>query len=348
MTALPYDIINHIDMHIKLLDEETLLVGEYPPGIADGPQINANIDYVVNNFLSYFGDDYKIVRIPMPSGPSGTWPDDNPAAYYRTYTNGVFVNKTYIYPVYREQFDTIAHRIYSELLPGYTIKTIDCDNNPEAMISAAGAIHCITHSVGVNDPLLIVHQPLKDTEDTQNDYQVVASAEHRTGVASATLWWRLLGASDYNEVAMTAAGGNDWQAYIPAQEVGSKIQYYVQAVANNGKSLNRPIVAPEGYWQFKVLGDITGIDQVKAFELNSVYPNPATDIISIPVIALQPLQTHVYLTDIAGRHVAEIFNGEVYGDKRISTRVGHLPAGVYLVVVDGEFGRRSSPLVIAR
>lgn len=30
MDELPYDGIHHIDMHMKLLDEETLLVGEYP------------------------------------------------------------------------------------------------------------------------------------------------------------------------------------------------------------------------------------------------------------------------------------------------------------------------------
>ena len=43
MNTLPYDQIHHIDMHMKLLDEETLLVGQYPPGIADGPQIEANL-----------------------------------------------------------------------------------------------------------------------------------------------------------------------------------------------------------------------------------------------------------------------------------------------------------------
>ena len=47
MDKLPYDQIHHIDMHLKLLDEETLLVGEYPPGIADGPQIEQNLAYVV-------------------------------------------------------------------------------------------------------------------------------------------------------------------------------------------------------------------------------------------------------------------------------------------------------------
>ncbi len=36
MELAPYNRINHIDMYMKLLNEETLLVGEYPQGIADG------------------------------------------------------------------------------------------------------------------------------------------------------------------------------------------------------------------------------------------------------------------------------------------------------------------------
>jgi agmatine deiminase len=71
MDVLPYDGIHHIDMHIKLLDEETLLVGEYPTGISDGPQIEANLQYVLSNFNSVYGTPYKVIRIPMP--PSSTW-----------------------------------------------------------------------------------------------------------------------------------------------------------------------------------------------------------------------------------------------------------------------------------
>ena len=44
METLPYDQIHHIDMHMKLLDEETILVGEYPEGKLMVPQIEANIE----------------------------------------------------------------------------------------------------------------------------------------------------------------------------------------------------------------------------------------------------------------------------------------------------------------
>ncbi|MFN8165148.1 MAG: agmatine deiminase family protein [Bacteroidia bacterium] len=106
METLPYDDIHHIDMHIKLLDEETLLVGEYPQGIADGPQIEANLQYVLSNFNSVFGTPYKVIRIPMPPDASNSYP--NVGGDYRTYTNSVFVNNTIILPTYSQQYDTTA------------------------------------------------------------------------------------------------------------------------------------------------------------------------------------------------------------------------------------------------
>lgn len=349
MTELPYDIISHIDMHMKLLDEETLLVGEYPEGIADGPQINANIDYVVNNFQSYFGDEYRIIRVPMPDSPSGLWPDDQPVSgYYRTYTNGVFVNKTFIYPSYREQYDTTAARIYAEALPGYTLVPIDSDDQPDLIIAAAGAIHCITHSVGVSDPLLIVHQRLQDTEDFENPYEVVASVEHRSGIASAHLHWKTTTDDTFEVLPMANVGGDDWSALIPAQPTGTRIEYFVEGTANSGKTQVRPIVAPEGTWSFRILGEITGTKQLDAVQLRPPYPNPGNHLVTIPVFTEIPTQVDVQLTDLAGRVVATVFNGSIYGDRRLSVDVSQLPAGVYHVVVHSEYGRYAAPLMVTR
>ncbi|MCA1764390.1 MAG: agmatine deiminase family protein [Flavobacteriales bacterium] len=346
MTALPYDIINHIDMHMKLLDEETLLVGEYPEGTADGPQINANIDYVLNNFNSHFETPYKVERIPMPDSESGLYPDDNPAGYYRTYTNGVFVNNTFIYPSYREEYDTTAARIYSELLPGYNLVPIDCDDQPDLIIAAAGAIHCITHSVGVNDPLLIVHQPLADTDDDVNPYLVEAEIEHRSGIASASLHWRLEGDESYETIPMDFESGDTWSGFIPAQPVESVVEYYMAAAANNGKTQTRPIVAPEGYWDFKVTGAVVGTEQIENLKLNPIYPNPANGLVSIPLMAETPEDVYIYITDMTGRKLVDVFRGRVHGDQRISHFVNDLASGSYLVVAEGSFGRKATPLVV--
>lgn len=349
MTELPYDIISHIDMHMKILDEETLLVGEYPPGIADGPQMNANIDYVLNNFLSHFGEEYKIVRIPMPDSPGGFWPDSSPVSgHYRTYTNGVFVNKTFIYPSYREEYDTTAARIYSELLPGYNLVPIDCDDQPEVIIAAAGAIHCITHSVGVSDPLLIVHQRLKDTFDNDNPYQVTAEIEHRSGIASAQLHYRTSGQTEYTAAEMSPAGDVTWSALIPAQSPGTVIEYYVSAEAVNGKTQVRPIVAPEGTWTFKILGETVGTAAIEHLDLRPAYPNPAAGIVSIPIMARRPAMVYVTLNDLTGRVVQKVYSGEVYGDRRLSANVAGLAAGMYHVVITSEGSRAAIPLMVTR
>jgi agmatine/peptidylarginine deiminase len=154
MPVLPYDGIHHIDMHMKLLDEETLLMGEYPAGIADGPQIEANLQYILSNFNSVFGTPYKIIRIPMPAD-NGQYP--NTFGDYLTYTNSSFINKTVIVPTYNIPSDSTALNIYRAALPGYKIVGI----NSNASIPASGAFHCITKEIGTADPLLILHQPLE-------------------------------------------------------------------------------------------------------------------------------------------------------------------------------------------
>ena len=158
---------------------------------------------------------------------------------------------------------------------------IDCNQ----IISASGAIHCITHSVGVEDPLLISHQPLDDTEDTVNPYPVEALVQHRSGIESTQLFWRVAGETDYNEVAMDASMDDMWVANIPAQPENTVVQYYIQGASVSGKVQDRPMPAPEGYWQFRV-GEvvISGLDGSQGFAgFQPAFPNPASAITCIPV-----------------------------------------------------------------
>ena len=298
MSTLPYDGIHHIDMHMKLLDEETLLVGEYPDGVSDGPQINANIEYVLSNYNSVWGTPYHIVRIPMPSSATGGWPSTGSS--YRTFTNAVFVNKTIILPTYREQVDTTALRIWGEAMPGYNIVGIDCDNNTSNIISQSGAIHCITHSVGVEDPMLITHQSLADTDNDQDPYLVTAYLAHRSGIASAKLYWRLSGSTTYNEVVMVNIGNGNWQASIPAQAIGSTVQYYVQGESGSGKVQVRPITAPAGYWDFNVIG-VNAIADIMPVIETKLFPNPASAMTCLRWNS--PFVSHyqVDLLDMTGR-----------------------------------------------
>jgi agmatine deiminase len=345
MPTLPYDGIHHIDMHMKLVDEQTLLVGEYPDDVADGPQINANIEYVLSNYTSKFGTPFHVVRIPMPDSQSGLYPDNGGA--YRTYTNAVFVNKTIIFPTYREEFDTTAYRIWGEVCPGYELVGIDCDNQGSNIISLSGAIHCITHTVGVQDPLLISHQPLSDTYETQLPYEAVAYINHRDGIGSAEIFWRVQGSAAWNELPMNEIGENNWSAAIPAHDPGTIIEYYIHAQATTGKNQVRPMPAPEGFWTFTVLGEITSVKESFAPEFLKVFPNPANAITCVVVASDYPQSAELFVVDLMGKKVLDVANSNLHtGENKFFLDAGILAPGVYQLVVSGDGGISSSGFLV--
>lgn len=246
METLPYDGIHHIDMHMKLLNEETLLIAEYPDGVADGPQIEENIQYILNNFTTPYGNPYNIIRIPSPPSTNGAYP--NNGGSYRTYTNSVFINSKVLVPFYRTEYDTIAQRIYEAALPGYEIIGIDCDNSGNNIISLSGAIHCITKAVGVDDPLLINHAPMK-TMAYVPSLNFEATAQHRSGIESMVLFYKT------EDGSFTSEPMNNIQDSLYACDVSgilpnTEIEYYFEATSYSGKVINRPIVAPQGGYQF--------------------------------------------------------------------------------------------------
>lgn len=356
METLPYDDIHHIDMHMKLLDEETILVGQFPPDTSDGPQLEANLQYVLNNFQSSFGTPYNIVRVPMPPSTGGSYPGAPFGnAYYRTYTNFVIVNKTIIMPVYREEFDTTAIRIIKEQMPGYRIVTIDSDNPNnnsdlnQNLISAGGVIHCITHTVGVNDPLRIVHNDLEDTWNTSSPYQVDATIQHKSGIASAKVYWTTDTTQAYQAVDMmlTSAATDLWTGYIPAQPAGTQVFYYIQGQANSGKQQVRPMPAPEGYWKFKVLGNISVEENNIGIFQRPAYPNPSKGITCIPVVNQinEPCSIKVY--NIHGKIIEVIYSGIApAGSSNFFINTAEYPSGVYLIQYESVSGVITQKLIV--
>ena len=341
MDNLPYDGIHHIDMHMKLLDESTLLVSEYPTGVADGPQIEANLQYVLSNFTTKWGTPFDVVRIPSPPQYGGGYPSQN--GDYLTYSNATFVNNTILLPTYYEQYDTTAIRIWEEAMPGYNVVGIDCDSGNDNIISLSGAIHCITHSVGVADPLMISHLPLPDTDDTENAYAVTADLSHRSGLASVTLSWATSPDGPWTDVAMTEGiveGG--FAADIPAQAEGTTVHYYISAEANSGKTGARPMPAPEGWWSFKVLGETSSLDDEDATSpWQALYPNPARAMTCLELNLPQATTCEVVLHNVFGQKVRTLHQGTLNrGVQRVFVDASTLAAGPYLVTLTTAQGTR--------
>lgn len=361
-TALPYDGINHIDMHFIPLDEETILVGQFPEGISDGPQIEANIQYLLSNYETPYGNPYDIIRIPMPPNAAGSSYPGSPFgnAYYRTYANMTIINNSIIVPIYREEFDTTALRIIREAMPGYNVVGIDVDNQNETLISQGGAIHCITKTLGVSDPLLIQHSKLRGPFTNQENYEVVATIKHNSGISSATVYYTTDTAQGFiNQVSMSVLNATQsiWTAEIPSQEAESTVFYYIHAQANSGKDQVRPLPAPAGFWKFNIIEgeaeeneeeqeEQEELDPTSIFEqshnnmLLSVYPNPAGAITVVPLDISKATNGSLRMYNVLGQNVLVLHEGTFEaGQKNYFFNASDLSSGIYFIELDVNEGK---------
>ncbi len=345
MQTLPYDAIHHIDMHMKILDEQNILVGKYDNDVSDGAQINANVDYVLSNYRNAFGKPFNIHYITMPPGPNGKYPNQN--GDYRTYTNSVFVNKTVLVPFYEEKYDTVAQKIYEELLPGYNIQGIDCNK----IIPSLGAIHCITKEVGTVDPLMIAVDavlPLIDAK-IDEDRVVRSIVKNRSGIDKVYLFFQLDEAStpfDSIEMILETAETSTYVATIP--EFGNWAKYYVKGIANSGKSISRPMTAPEGYFTTKTLV-VSSNNSIVTLNKIEVFPNPASSITCVNIGHPGNDKIEVALFDAKGKKQTILYNGlwNPNSPKLFFDASKMLP-GVYFVRCIGSSSLSIVPLVIIR
>jgi agmatine/peptidylarginine deiminase len=344
METLPYDAIHHIDMHMKLLDEETLLVGYYPTGIADGPQIDTNLNYVLNNFTSCFGTPYEVVRIPMPPSQGGNWPDD---AYYRTYTNSLILNNSVLVPTYYEEYDTTALRIYREAMPGYNVIGI----NAEDIIPASGTIHCTTHELAAKDPLWISHQRLRDAFANEPSYTVEAIIKHRSDIYEATVYYKNTYNGSYSTVPMQLADDINgiWTADIPQQTPGDSVYYYIQAEANSGKTQVRPMPAPEGNWSFKVLTTVEAIHTIGQTHdnLKVLYPNLTSGYVNFETITQNNGTISLTIKNSLGQNIDVLYHGELPSGRAVFTLpTSELSGGIYFITLESKTGSISKKFLV--
>ena len=129
----------HVDMFSKLMNDTTVLLGEYDPELQP---VNAEImeenREMLEAVVTEAGESLEVIRLPLP------W-DDTEVWY--TYTNSLIVNDVVLIPVYSgfKDLEAEALQAYEEAAPGLERISI----NSDSIIPAGGAIHCVTMSVPV-------------------------------------------------------------------------------------------------------------------------------------------------------------------------------------------------------
>ena len=326
---LPYDNIHHIDMHMKIIDEQRILVGQYPEDIADGPQIEANIQFLLDNFTNSFGKPFEIIRMPMPPDNNGLYPHQG--ADYRTYVNAYIANKTIVVPTYEEQYDIPALDLWREIMPGYNIQGINCNG----IIPKSGALHCITKEVGVKAPLRIVHEKPEciDEDDFQGFEAII---QHRSGIAEAKLNLKQKdGTFVSTDLSLSDPVNHLWS--VPFDDVTTdqtdSYEYYFSATANSGKVIVRPLVAPEGLFVSNSCNLVSAIKlESSENKLLKVFPNPANSLTCIPVKFTQTSSGSISIMDVFGKEVLNVYEGWFYeGEKKYFFNANELPQAMYYV-----------------
>lgn len=326
-STLPYDEIHHLDMHFKLLDEYTIMVGEYPEGVADGPQIEANLSFLKNNCLAKDLQPYRIIRMPMPPDARGNFPDNG--GHYRTYVNALIANKTVLVPTYEEQYDTTALRIWAEAMPGYKIVGINCNN----IIPYFGALHCITREIGSADAIHFDINRMNELCD-QTHFFTNATANHHSGIKSLEFRYRRSIDSTWTRVPLNTSNQKDFLLYLPPLPVGEYLAYY-HATANNGHEWSKPCPGIRTGIAFEVKQCTpTAINAPLIPPKLELFPNPVT---TEAVLHIQrPFVTtweKIVVVDAYGQPLKVLREGPAEsGETNLSWSMKGIPQGQYFVV----------------
>ena len=146
------DVTGHVDMWITWLDPTTLIVGEYDP--LDDAASHQLVETAIEQQLSGLVDprtgvEIEIVRIPQPDNDGGS--------VWRNFTNGIWIDDTYIMPSYDGYYAEEGEAVAVLAAHGVNVVPVDAD----VVITSAGAFHCISKTIP--DPTTV---PVGDDDDT--------------------------------------------------------------------------------------------------------------------------------------------------------------------------------------
>ena len=189
--------------------------------------------------------------------------------------------------------------------------------------------NAFTKEIGEQNPLLISHQALRNTNNTSKPYMVRAYLKHVSGIRQARIFWRTDSLQPYKMVVMNRVQGqqNIWSGNIPAQTAGKTIYYYIQGKSNDGKIQNRPMPAPAGYWKFSISNN----NITSNISTQPPFPNPAQGLVTISASAKHDTKIAITISTTDHLKIKEVYNGWINGHKTFQVNINDLKPGLYLI-----------------
>ncbi|MFH2000482.1 MAG: agmatine deiminase family protein [Planctomycetota bacterium] len=240
--------IKHIDCFAKLLSPDTIMIIEVPPSHSQYTELEEAVDYFETHNCCY-GWPYNVVRVYTPNG--------------QPYVNSLILTGKVLVPQTGSSWDDDAIASYEAAMPGYEVLGFT------GSWVTTDALHCRTMGITDSEMLYIYHTPLRGNVIPVNDsFHVEAEIIALSGQAfvngTPKLYWKTTGG--WNTEAMTSAGGDLYEASIPAQISGTTIQYYINAQDASGRSENQPYTGAPAAYAFTSYDPVFGADTFEISE----------------------------------------------------------------------------------
>jgi agmatine/peptidylarginine deiminase len=149
------DGTGHIDMYLKVLDTNRVLVGYYEPpyegqGEQNAARMDANAEFL-STYVKPDGGSFTVERIKMP-GHRTVQSGDGTSTMPFTYINSTFINGLNLWPAFTfpewDESRATAEAEWQAVLPDVEHIWIDS----EELSFWSGAIHCVTRTVPAVTP----------------------------------------------------------------------------------------------------------------------------------------------------------------------------------------------------
>lgn len=311
----------HIDLYLQRTDDHTLIHTKYPSEMQSIPTRDGGdttwLDYQISqDNINYFsqintptaGKNNIMKSIPLPKRDDGSWysSGEDYNNFTRTFSNSLVVNNVIVLPIFHDgnsgdkSWDDSALAQVQKHFPGYKIIPADM----RVLDGSGGSIHCVTKEIPADNPVSIYnHYPYFGLQDYKSKYPVNVKIRNHSGIQEAKVYYRSKGASSWKSSKLKDTADNFFNGDIFSNPKGKDtIEYYIEALSNNGKKMRKPISAPNGFYSFftKVNSSYNSISQGSTTQL-SIYPNPSQDYIRISGIEVVSKNIDLMVTDISGK-----------------------------------------------
>ncbi|MBL7789924.1 MAG: agmatine deiminase family protein [Chitinophagales bacterium] len=313
----------HIDLYLQRADDHTLVHTKMPVEMANIPTRDGGdttwLDYqLANDNINYFsqmntptaGKKNFIKSIPLPKKDDGSWytSGEDYNQYTRTYSNSLVVNNVIVLPMFHNEnngekiWDDSALAQVQKHFPGYKIIPADM----RVLDGSGGSIHCVTKEVPADNPVSIYnHYPYAGLQDYKSRYPALAKIKNHSGIQEAKIYYRTKGSSSWKSATMKDTLTNFFVGNIlPTAKGKDTIEYYIEATSNNGKSMRKPISAPDGFYTFFTKVNTSYNSSIHSNSpINGlfIYPNPAKDYLKIEGVSTD--NCLVKIKDISGKNL---------------------------------------------